>query len=218
MRLILIRHAETAHNRDNRAQGQADNPLSDIGERQAAALGRHLAGEPLTAVYTSPLQRARSTALAVAAPHGLTPVEEADLLEMNLGEMEGLAIAEMRDRFPEFLREWASDRGPELPMPGGESLVQVQARAWAVIERLREAHGEDTVALVSHNFVLGTLISRALGMPLHEFRRFRLSVAGATTLRFRPTGRIMLERLNDTCHFAAAGLTLTDPWPVAGRQ
>jgi broad specificity phosphatase PhoE len=60
--------------------------------------------------------------------------------------------------------------------------------------------------------VLGSLITRALDMPLHEFRRFRLSVCGATTLRFR-NDRTVLVQLNDICHLTQAGLPTTDPWP-----
>lgn len=214
MRLLLIRHAETEHNRESRVQGRADNPLSELGQRQAVALGEHLRREPLRAVISSPLLRARATAAAIAAAHDLAVVEELDLVEMHVGEMEGLATAEMRDRFPDFLKEWVTERGPLLQMPGGESLKQVQERAWNVVDRIRETYAEDSdlVALVSHNFVLGSLITRALDMPLHEFRRFRLSVCGATTLRFRGD-RTVLVQLNDTCHLSHAGLPSTDPWP-----
>lgn len=216
MRLMLVRHAETGHNADGRVQGQADIALSALGERQAAALGAHLRDEAMAAVYASPLVRARETARAIAAPHGLAVTDERDLVEMHVGEMEGLSTVEMRARFPEFLAEWVSERGPALLMPGGESLEQVQARAWAVVERLRAAHPDETVVLVSHNFVLAGLITRALEMPLHGFRRFRLSVCGVTTLRFRQD-RTMLVHLNDTCHLERASLPTTDPWrPRAG--
>lgn len=213
MRLILIRHAETDHNREQRVQGRADNPLSELGLRQAAALAEHLRHEPLRAVISSPLVRASATAEAVAAPHGLPVTLDADLIEMHVGEMEGLDTVAMRERYADFLKVWVTERGPSLPMPGGESLEEVQARAWRVVERLRTEYPEDgdTVALVSHNFVLGCLITRALGMRLSDFRRFRLSVSGATTLRFRGD-RTILVQLNDTCHLARAGLPGTDPW------
>src|SRR5215211_9283686 len=71
VRLMLIRHAETGHNRDSRVQGQADVPLSDLGLRQAQALGHALRDQPIAAMVSSPLARARVTAEAVAAPHSL---------------------------------------------------------------------------------------------------------------------------------------------------
>lgn len=201
MRLILIRHAQTEHNRDNRVQGRADHPLSALGRRQAAALGERLGTEPIVAVYSSPLIRALTTAEAVAAPHGLRAIAEPDLVEMHVGELEGVLISEMRERQPEFLKVWATEQGPAVPMPGGESLEQVRDRAWAVVERLYAEHAEATVALVAHNFVLGCLITRALNLPLSAFRRFRFGVAGATTLRFRGE-RIALVHFNETCHLA----------------
>jgi broad specificity phosphatase PhoE len=213
LRLLLIRHAETTHNRDSRVQGQADIPLSETGERQAMAVGEALRDIPLAAVVSSPLGRARVTADAVASPHDLTVTPEPALMEMHVGEMEGLSTAEMRAGFPDFLKEWATERGPSLLMPGGESLEQVRDRAWAVVERLRERYDGQTVALVSHNFVLSCLICRALELPLHQFRRFRLSVAGITTLQFR-ADRTILVRLNDTCHLTRAGLPVPDPWPA----
>ena len=211
---MLIRHAETGHNADSRVQGQADIPLSELGQRQARALGEHLRHESLAAVVSSPLSRALLTAEALAARHGLTVATDPDLMEMNVGEMEGLSIAEMRARFPAFLAEWVGERGPELAMPGGESLRQVQDRAWGVVERLRAVYADQTIALVSHNFVLLSLLTRALEVPLHEFRRFRLSVCGVSLVRLRPE-RTLLLSFNDTCHLAAAGLPSTDPWPAS---
>jgi broad specificity phosphatase PhoE len=213
VRLLLIRHAETEHNRDGRVQGQADIPLSELGVRQALALAEHLRHEPIAAIYSSPLARALTTAEAVAEPHQLPITVEPDLMEMNVGEMEGLSGAEMRSRFPEFLAEWVTERGPLLEMPGGESLLQVQERAWCVVERVRAAHHDETVAMVTHNFVLLSLITRAIEMPLHEFRRMRLSVSGLTRLRFRGD-RTLLVQLNDTCHLVRADLPSTDPWPA----
>lgn len=213
MRLILIRHAETEHNRDNRVQGQADNPLSELGERQALALGEGLRGLQLAAIVSSPLQRAHATAQAIAAVQHQTVITHADLVEMHVGEMEGISTTEMRARYADFLKEWATEQGAELPLPGGESLVQVRARAGAVVDRLREQYADGPVALVSHNFVLGSLLTLALDLPVHAFRRFRLSVASATTLHFR-ADRTVLVQLNDTCHLARAGLPATDPWPA----
>lgn len=211
MRLLLIRHAETGHNRDSRVQGQADVPLSDLGLRQAEALSNALRDQPIVAVVSSPLARALVTAEAVAAPHDLLVQPEPDLMELHVGEMEGLSTSEMRERFPDFLAEWVTERGPSLQMPGGESLEEVRQRAWHVVERLLAGYGDEMVALVSHNFVLSCLITRALEIQLSDFRRFRLSVSGVTTLRFR-ADRTVLVQLNDTCHLAEAGLPSTDPW------
>jgi probable phosphoglycerate mutase len=210
MRLILIRHGETDNNAGGLVQGRLDLPLNALGERQAAALAEHLARESLVHVVCSPLLRACRTAAVIATPHGLTPQTLDDLVEMDVGEMEGLSGPQMRERFPAFLTAWAGPDGPSLRMPGGESLADVQARAWAVVEQLRVAWPEGCVVAVTHNFVLAAVVCKVLGLPLSDFRRFRHSVASRTVIDFRPD-RALILTLNDTCHLDG-GLHSAGPW------
>ena len=209
--LLIVRHAQTEQNRDGVVQGQADNPLSELGLRQAAALGDRLAGERLAAVYASPLQRAQATAAAVATPHGLPVLPAPGLIEMDIGEMEGLTGAELRLRFPEFLAAWTSERAGAAVMPGGESLDQVQARALAAVQAVLGEHMAGTIAVVTHNFVLLTLLCHFLGLPLHHFRRLRAHVASVSRIEFAGD-RHRLVRFNDICHLEDAGVLGDDPW------
>ena len=211
VRLLLIRHAETEQNAGGVVQGRADNPLSDLGRRQIAALGAALAGEPIAAVYSSPLGRALATAEAVAEPHALGVRCDADLAEMDIGAMEGLSSAELRARHPEFLQAWFSEQAGSVPMPGGESLEQVQARASAALRRIVAAHGGETVAVVSHNFLLLTLLCYVIKLPLASFRRLRLHVASVSMVEAREGG-FRIDLLNDICHLQRAGLIAADPW------
>ncbi|HZQ38391.1 MAG TPA: histidine phosphatase family protein [Dehalococcoidia bacterium] len=211
LRLLLVRHAETAHNRDGLVQGRADNPLSELGLQQAAALAARLSAAPLEAIYSSPLGRARQTAEAIAAPHALPVTIEPDLIEMDIGQMEGLSGAELRERFPEFMKAWLSEDAGAAVMPGGESLAQVQARAMAVIERVAARHPDGVVALVSHNFVLLAALCIVLGLPLQQFRRLRQGVASLATVDLLQ-GQWRLVGFNDRCHLEAAGLLGEDPW------
>jgi probable phosphoglycerate mutase len=90
-------------------------------------------------------------------------------------------------------------------MPGGETLAEVQARAWGAVERMRAAHPDGTVVAVTHNFVILTLLCRALGLPLSHFRRLRQALAARTVLDVRESGSALLQ-LNDVSHLIAAGL------------
>ncbi|MFQ6019590.1 MAG: histidine phosphatase family protein, partial [Dehalococcoidia bacterium] len=157
MRLILVRHGETDANARRLALGRADVPLNARGRWQARRLAQALRRQPIAAVYSSPLARALDTARPIADGHGLTVVAEPGLIEMDIGEAEGLSFAEVRARFPEIQEGWASSDGPNQPMPGGERLLDVQARAWGAIERLCRRHREETVVAVSHNFVILSL-------------------------------------------------------------
>ena len=197
--MILVRHGETEANRSGLALGRADVPLNETGLRQAEQLGAALAIEPVTAVYASPLVRARQTAEAIAGRLGLEVAQEPGLIEMDIGELEGLAFPTIRERFPGFLERWMSDAGPEHPMPGGERLIDVAERGWQTISRLAEQHAGETIVAVTHNFILLTIIARALGMKIAGFRRLRHSVGALTVLEIE-SGRVSVSRLNDTCH------------------
>jgi probable phosphoglycerate mutase len=199
VRLFLVRHGETDHNRRGLALGREDVPLNERGVWQARRTGEALAGEPLTAVYSSPLRRARATAEQVASPHGLAVQVEERLIEMEIGEVEGFTFAEVRERHPGLLEAWMSEDGPGQPMPGGERLLDVDERAWSVVGDLAARHGDETVAVVAHNFVILCVLTHALGLPLAGFRQLKHAPAAVAELEFRAES-IRAVRLNDTQH------------------
>jgi broad specificity phosphatase PhoE len=205
MRLVLVRHGETDHNKDGLTLGRADVPLNERGHAQAAALAASFRVGP-TAIYTSPLRRAVEMADAVSNVAGVPVTIEPALIEMDIGEMEHLRSAELRERYPEFLARWLSADCSEARMPGGETLAEVQERAWGSVLSMEARHGEEAVVAVTHNFVILTLLCRALNLPLGEFRRLRQALAAKTVIDVRAEGRTSLLQLNDTAHLIAAGL------------
>jgi len=205
MLLILVRHGETESNRERLALGREDVPLNERGSRQAAALAASLAGVPVAAIYASPLCRAVETARPLAEALGLEVQVDEDLIEMAVGVLEGLSPQEMLERYGDFLRKWFSTQAGSLRMPGGESLQDVQDRAWAAIERLRERHLEETVVVVTHNFTIHAILCRVLGLPLARFRLLRHDLAAKAILEVRDDRAIVIS-LNDTCHLEAEGL------------
>jgi probable phosphoglycerate mutase len=204
VRLILVRHGQTNHNRDSIALGRDDVPLNDLGLRQAEALGDYLATETIAAIYTSPLQRAARTAQAIASRHGIDVTTEDDLVEMEVGELDGLPYPQIRQRYPGVIERWLSESGPEHPFPGGESLVQVAERAWSAAQRLGAVHAQDTVVAVTHNFVILCLLTRALGLDLAKFRRLKHEVASVSVIEFAGE-RTTVVSINDRCHLVGCG-------------
>lgn len=199
MRLILVRHGETESNRMGLALGRADVPLNERGRWQAQRLAAALAGEPLVAVYSSPLARALETARPIAALHGLEVQIDDGLIEMDIGDAEGLTFAQLRQRYPGLLEAWAGPQGPYRPMPSGERLIDVQHRAWQSVERIAQRHVGATACAVTHNFVILTILATVMKIDLANFRRLRHAVAAISELDVTPP-RSRILRLNDTCH------------------
>lgn len=200
MQLLLIRHGETEDNAGRLALGRREVPLNERGRAQAEALARALADRhEIAAIYCSPLQRALSTARPLADELRLDIAIEPALTEMDVGELESLPFDEVRARYPDFMKRWLSDELADAVMPGGESLRQVQERAWPFVEAVVERHRDELVAIVSHNFVILTLLCRVLDVPLAQFRRLRQDLAAFSLVELTADRRTLL-RLNDRCH------------------
>jgi broad specificity phosphatase PhoE len=198
MRLMLVRHGETQWNRENRIVGHTEIGLNSTGRRQVALLARALGKEKVERIYSSPLRRAVETANAIAKQHGLDVVTDDALKEVDAGELDGITIEEVVRRYGNFWEEWVKGAGT-LRMPGGETMGELQQRSWSVITRIVNDHRDGKVIIVSHTLTILSILTTALGMPLEDFRRLRLSLASVNTLDFK--GRVTaLVSFNDTCH------------------
>ena len=198
MKLILVRHGETESNRLGRIQGVSDTPLNDAGRAQAEAAGRALTADAPFVLYCSPLPRAVQTARAIGARNHTQPVEVEDLIEMDVGEFEGLPGPQLREMFPDVMRVWDEDPASAV-MPGGESLRDVRNRAWPAVESLAERHESETVVAVTHNFTIHAIVCAALDMPLNNFRKLRIDLGAITRLEISGA-RTTLVSLNETWH------------------
>lgn len=188
MNLYLVRHGETDWNREGRAQGRADLSLNDTGMTQCKALCAYFEEVPLTAIYTSGAARARQTAEEIAAPHNLATQPKDDLLELDFGAMDGVRLREMRERFPDFFLGWTTDPASARFPGDGETLTDLQERTWNVIQGIAQSHtAEDSVVIVSHAFAIYSILCRALGMPLANYGRLRLSPGTVSLLVRRET-------------------------------
>ena len=198
MKLILVRHGETELNRDGRIQGIDDASLNETGRAQALPIAEALSHDLPFQLYTSPVARALETAQVISDFDGVPLTQVNGLEEADVGEMSGLAGREMRQRYPEFMKQWAQDSGT-AQFPGGESLLQVQDRAWGVITRLMDRHVGGTVVAVSHHFTIKTIICKVLEMPLHNSLRLQQELGSITRSETSP-GRATLVSLNETWH------------------
>jgi len=206
LNLILVRHGETYWNDERRVQGgDSDIELNDTGLEQARKLAAFLENEPITAILSSPLRRAIATAEVIASYHRL-PVEiDQGLRELKVGELEGMSVSNLSTTFSQFLMQWWQDGGV-MKLPNGESLVELQQRAWEAVERLLERHKTNpehnkgtTLVVVSHYFVTLAIILKALNLPLDCFTKFKLDLGGVSILEIQDYGT-RLVTFNDTSY------------------
>jgi broad specificity phosphatase PhoE len=146
-----------------RCHGRLEVGLSDEGRRQAGELGATLAEVALAAVYSSPLSRALETARPLAAPHGLEPVADDGLSEIDFGELEGLTYAEIEAERPEVFRAWM-ETPTSVRFPGGESFADLRARVLPAVGALRERHAGEAAAVVAHGGVVRVVLADVLGL------------------------------------------------------
>lgn len=206
MRLHLVRHGETDINASGRLQGTTNSTLTDRGHAQARELAlASLAWNPI-AVYSSPLQRARGVASAIADLSGLPVTDEPRIIEMEMGDLEGVTVQEMRDGWPELYQGWRRDAS-SVTMPGGESLGDVQRRAMAAINEIDERYGpNDTVIAVTHNFTIRCIVASVIDLPLANINHMDLSLGSRTTITSGRRGR-RLATFNAVDHLAPANRT-----------
>ena len=199
MKLILVRHGETDANKRGLIQGVSAAPLNELGLAQAEAAARAVEFEAPFALYASPLLRAAQTAAAIARRAGIEPLTESGLIEMDVGDFDGLTGRELRERFPDVMRRW-DENAFYTALPGGESLADVQARAWRTIQNLAQRHEpDDTVVAVTHNFTIQMIVCSTLDMPPNGFRRLKVDLGSITRMDV-DARRTALVSLNETMH------------------
>jgi broad specificity phosphatase PhoE len=198
MKIILVRHGESVGNFENRLQGQADYDLTDLGRLQARRTADRLHAMGARAVYCSHLLRAQATAQAIADRLGVDPVVTEDVAEYHFGEMSGATYAEIREKFG------AIANPAERIYPGEEGRDVFFARVTNAVYRIAEAHGEDTVAIVSHGGPIALFCQSVLGLPYKRPMPFSVDNCSLNIIEVseaHESGRqARLLRLNDTCH------------------
>lgn len=198
MKLILVRHGETDWNRMEKCQGISDIPLNSNGIKQAQDLAYSLRSEDLSAIYSSDLSRALKTANEIAKYHDIDTVVDERFREMDQGDFEGLEFGLIREKYSDVLRKWREEPDT-LQIPGGETLTNVQKRAWDAFNNLLGTYRGKSVLVVSHNLTIVTMLCKFSGKSLLSFREFSVSETSKSVINCN-NDIYVIEVLNDTSH------------------
>ena len=198
--LVVIRHGQTASNRDGIIQGQWNIPLDELGVLQAQAAAKRLSRWQFDAAFSSDLDRAMVTAQTILANHkDLQLMKTSALREWNLGFMQGRKIAELNVEYPEIMAAFRSDRD-DLLIPEGESLKDFQTRVSDFITELARDYQGKRVLLVSHGGAMQRMLKHATGgIKAPNVRPF-CSNASLAIFRCKEGVNWQLVTWNDTAH------------------
>ncbi len=199
--VLLVRHGQARSNVTGFYMGWSDEDLDDVGYTQARSLSSRLASLPIASVYSSPLRRTYTTAVILAKPHGLELEVSDDLIEIRIGDWQGLHMDEIRQRWPELWQQSRVDPSG-VTMPNGESFKQVTERAIRIFNRIVAANQGRQVVIVTHDIIVRVLVAHVLGVPNSIYRRFEINNASLSVVRIL-NGKARLITLNDTSHLRA---------------
>ncbi len=200
-RVYLIRHGSTELSAEDRFAGAIDVNLSDEGRNQARLLGERLAGEAITAFYASPMQRTVDTARLIAAPHGKEVTKVDNLREIAHGRWEGKTRADVEAAFPKEYHRYEHDPFTSAP-EGGESGLDVTARALPALLQLVESHDDARLVVVSHKATIRLILSSMLGFDPRKYRdRLDQSPCALNILDFKDVTHARLTLFNDVSHY-----------------
>lgn len=194
--ILLIRHGQNEWVNQKRLAGWTPSVhLNKAGKDEVAALSERLAGLPIDAIYSSPLERCLETALAIATPHQLDIIQSKEIGEVRYGDWEGKKIKKLAKK-----RSWyAIQHYPSrFQFPEGEALRTVQQRAVDAIEEIAEQYDEQMIVIVSHADVIKLVLAYYLGMHVDLFQRIGLSPASVSILALSSRGPVSVLRMNDS--------------------
>jgi broad specificity phosphatase PhoE len=196
--IYLVRHGQTAWNREEIFRGRTDIPLDETGLKQAELAGEYLKEVEIEAIYSSPLSRALETAEKIARFHNLKVQPLEGIIDMSFGNWEGHAHQEIKKNDSEIYRQWVET--PHLVrLPGGESLDDVRVRSMAALDEVIRKHPGKALILVSHRVVNKVLICGILGLDNSHFWQISQDPTAINLIQ-RRNRKYILSLMNEICH------------------
>jgi len=204
--MLLIRHAETAWNREKISRGVYDVPQNENGRTQARHLAKALASRKITIAYSSPLSRARETAQITLEPHGIEATVHKGLRDFNYGQWTGLQDHVVANKWPEEHTLWLTAPHQARP-PDGDTLQTVFDRSFDAVKQIAQQHDGQTIALFAHRVVNKLRVLGMLTLRLERFAFIRQDNCCLNEFQRTAQGYVITS-LNDTSHIRQGGTDL----------
>ncbi len=203
--ILIVRHGETDFNQQGIYQGRMDVVLNEVGAEQAGKLGQWLSERyEIDRIYSSPLQRAYATAMAIARGQKAGEIlVDPELQEIDVGEWEGLAAPQAQKADPEIWKLLQTDV-LHTRRPGGESYWDLYQRVTACLDKIVAKHAGETLCIVSHGGCVRVMLAHVMGVPPATFAfmsGLQIDNTGVTVVRHAThSGSWQVLGINGLCH------------------
>ena len=197
-RIYLVRHGQTAWNKEEIFRGRTDVPLNETGLREAELAGEYFREMEIHAIYSSPLLRAWETAQKIAEVQRLEVRPLQGIIDMRFGEWEGQSLKDVQRKDGQRFQQWRNEPH-RVRIPGGESLDEVRDRAMAVLEETIQSNSGKTLLFVSHRVVNKVILCSILGLDNSHFWQIGQESTAINLIQHRD-GKYVLSLLNEACH------------------
>jgi broad specificity phosphatase PhoE len=196
--IYLVRHGQTAWNKEEIFRGRTDVPLNEMGLREASLAAEYFRGTEIQAIYSSPLSRAWQTAGKIAEVVRREVVSLDGINDMSFGAWEGQPLRDVQKNDSERYSQWR-DAPHLVKIPGGETLDEVRLRAMTALEEVIRSHAGASIVLVSHRVINKVLICGILGLDNSHFWQIGQDTTAINLIQYR-RGKYILSLLNEACH------------------
>ena len=195
-KLILVRHALTTDNQENRLSGHIDSIVSEVGKHQIEKLTSYLQNVDIDKIYTTTSLRTKDTVKDIAQSKRISLIEKDTLKEINFGDFEGITFKEIKESNPDEFEKMISE-GDNYKYPNGESLVETYSRVAKEIDNIVKENKDKTILICSHGGTIRNIITHLISKSYDYHWNFRIDNASVSILEIE-NGFAVINTMNNT--------------------
>lgn len=195
-KLILVRHALTTDNQDNKLSGHIDSVVSEIGKKQIDKLTTYLQKVDIDKIYTTTSSRTKDTVQKIANLKKINIIQKETLKEISFGDFEGITFEKIKKNHPKEFQDMI-DKGYEYKYPNGESLIDSYNRVANEISEIIIDNKDKTILICSHGGTIRNIITYLISNSYEYHWNFKIDNASVTILEVE-NGFTVVNTMNNT--------------------